>query len=47
MSSQTLHNPRSVWFLGAPVSKAIAITTTIVYIFAEMNKSHGALVLGM
>ena len=47
MSQQSLHNPRSVWFLGAPVSKATAITTTIVYIFAEMNKGHGALVLGV
>lgn len=45
MSSSQLHNPRAVWFLGAPVSKAIAISTVIVYVVAEMNNWHDSLVL--
>ena len=46
-ATSQLHNPtKAVWFLGAPVSKAIAISTTIVYIIAEMNKAHSALILG-
>ena len=45
-ASSQLHNPRAVWFLGAPVSKAIAVSTAIVYVLAEMNKMHDALVLG-
>ena len=45
-SSTALHNPRAVWFLGAPVSKAIAVTTAIVYVVAEMNKWHASMVLG-
>eukprot|EP00580_Thalassiosira_gravida_P004455 CAMPEP_0201623996 /NCGR_PEP_ID=MMETSP0493-20130528/327_1 /ASSEMBLY_ACC=CAM_ASM_000838 /TAXON_ID=420259 /ORGANISM="Thalassiosira gravida, Strain GMp14c1" /LENGTH=297 /DNA_ID=CAMNT_0048093747 /DNA_START=92 /DNA_END=985 /DNA_ORIENTATION=+ len=45
MSSSQLHNPREVWFLGAPVSKAIAISTAIVFVVAEMNKWHDALML--
>mmetsp|Transcript_24595 Transcript_24595/g.42093 ORF Transcript_24595/g.42093 Transcript_24595/m.42093 type:complete len:305 (-) Transcript_24595:308-1222(-) len=44
-STQQLHNPRAVWFLGAPVSKAIAITTVIMYAVAEMNKWHESLAL--
>lgn len=46
MSSTQLHNPMAVWFLGAPISKAIAISTAIVYVMAEMNKWHDALILG-
>mmetsp|Transcript_4603 Transcript_4603/g.8852 ORF Transcript_4603/g.8852 Transcript_4603/m.8852 type:complete len:298 (+) Transcript_4603:164-1057(+) len=45
MSSSQLHNPREVWFLGAPVSKAIAISTAILFVVAEMNKWHDALML--
>eukprot|EP00584_Thalassiosira_punctigera_P014764 CAMPEP_0172553976 /NCGR_PEP_ID=MMETSP1067-20121228/52641_1 /TAXON_ID=265564 ORGANISM="Thalassiosira punctigera, Strain Tpunct2005C2" /NCGR_SAMPLE_ID=MMETSP1067 /ASSEMBLY_ACC=CAM_ASM_000444 /LENGTH=298 /DNA_ID=CAMNT_0013342259 /DNA_START=104 /DNA_END=1000 /DNA_ORIENTATION=+ len=45
MSSSQLHNPRAVWFMGAPVSKAIAISTAIVYVVVEMNKWHDALIL--
>mmetsp|Transcript_29580 Transcript_29580/g.71472 ORF Transcript_29580/g.71472 Transcript_29580/m.71472 type:complete len:162 (-) Transcript_29580:713-1198(-) len=45
MSSSQLHNPRAVWFLGAPVSKTIAISTVAIYIAAEMNKWHDALIL--
>jgi len=45
MSSSSLHNPRAVWFLGAPVSKAIAISTAIVFVVAEMNNFHNGLVL--
>jgi hypothetical protein len=41
-----LHNPMSVWFLGAPVSKVIAVSTAIVYVIAETNKWHDALILG-
>ncbi|KAL3805785.1 hypothetical protein HJC23_007746 [Cyclotella cryptica] len=44
MSSSQLHNPRSVWFLGAPVSKAIAISTAVIYVIAEMKKWHEAMV---
>jgi len=44
-ASSQLHNPRAVWFLGSPVSKAIAVSTSIVYVLAEMNKMHDALVL--
>ncbi|EED91735.1 predicted protein [Thalassiosira pseudonana CCMP1335] len=39
-----LHNPKAVWFLGAPVSKAIAASTAAIYVLAEMNKWHEALV---
>jgi hypothetical protein len=46
MSSTQLHNPLAVWFLGAPISKAIAISTAIMYVMAEMNKWHDALILG-
>jgi hypothetical protein len=41
-----LHNPKAVWFLGAPVSKAIAASTAAIYVLAEMNKWHEALVFG-
>eukprot|EP00574_Skeletonema_japonicum_P007420 CAMPEP_0201714692 /NCGR_PEP_ID=MMETSP0593-20130828/1061_1 /ASSEMBLY_ACC=CAM_ASM_000672 /TAXON_ID=267983 /ORGANISM="Skeletonema japonicum, Strain CCMP2506" /LENGTH=297 /DNA_ID=CAMNT_0048203991 /DNA_START=60 /DNA_END=953 /DNA_ORIENTATION=+ len=44
MSSSQLSNPQAVWFLGAPVSKAIAITAVVTYIVAEMNKLHQALI---
>lgn len=46
MSSSQLSNPQAVWFLGAPVSKAIAITAVVTYIVAEMNKLHQALIFG-
>lgn len=42
----SLSNPKAVWFLGAPVSKVIAITAVVTYIVAEMNKIHNALVFG-
>ena len=42
----SLSNPKAVWFLGAPVSKAIAITAVVTYIVAEMNKIHNALIFG-
>mmetsp|Transcript_18168 Transcript_18168/g.42351 ORF Transcript_18168/g.42351 Transcript_18168/m.42351 type:complete len:300 (-) Transcript_18168:17-916(-) len=47
MSSATtqLHNPRATWFLGAPVTKAVAVSTAIIYIIAEMNKLHRAMML--
>lgn len=45
MSTSQLHNPRAVWFLGAPISKAIALSTAIVYVVVEINKWHDALVL--
>ena len=37
---------QTAWFLGAPVSKTIAIATSLVFILAEMNKFHDALILG-
>ena len=46
MSSSQLQNPRAVWFLGAPVSKAIAATTAVTYVVAEMNDFHDALIFG-
>jgi len=46
MSSSQLSNPKAVWFLGAPVSKAIVITAVVTYIVAEMNKLHQALIFG-
>merc|ERR1712176_437196 len=33
------------WFLGAPVAKAIAVSTGIVYVIVEMNKLHKAMML--
>ena len=42
----SLSNPKAVWFLGAPVSKAIAITAVVTYIVAEMYKIHNALIFG-
>jgi hypothetical protein len=47
MSSSQLSNPKAVWFLGAPVSKAIAIAAVVTYIVAEMNKLHQALIFGV
>lgn len=45
-SPTQLHNPKAVWFLGAPVSKAIALLAVVTFIVAEMNKLHQALVFG-
>lgn len=45
-SPAQLHNPKAVWFLGAPVSKAIALLAVVTFIVAEMNKLHQALVFG-
>ena len=45
-SPTQLHNPKAVWFLGAPVSKAIALLVVVTFIVAEMNKLHQALVFG-
>lgn len=46
MASSQLHSPKAVWFLGAPLSKAIAMSTASVYVLAEMNHWHDALILG-
>jgi hypothetical protein len=48
MSSQSsqLHNPRSVWFLGAPLSKAMALSTAVIYVAAEMKHWHESMVFG-
>ena len=46
MSTTQLHNPKSAYFLGAPVSKAIAFSTAIVYVVAEMKHWHAAMVFG-
>ena len=46
ITMSSLSNPKAVWFLGAPVSKVIAITAVVTYIVAEMNKIHNALVFG-
>jgi hypothetical protein len=46
MASSQLHNPTAAWFLGAPVSKAIALSTVAVYALAEMKNWHDALILG-
>lgn len=46
ITMSSLSNPKAVWFLGAPVSKAIAITAVVTYVVAEMNKIHNALVFG-
>lgn len=40
----SLHNPRAVWFLGAPVSKAIAISTVAMFVLAEVWDLHDALI---
>ena len=45
-SPTQLYNPKAVWFLGAPVSKAIALLAVVTFIVAEMNKLHQALVFG-
>lgn len=43
-SASQLHGPGAAWFQGAPVTKAIAISTAIIYVVAEMNKWHDALI---
>lgn len=45
MSTSQLQNPRAAWFTGAPLSKAIALSTAVGYVVAETNKWHEALIL--
>mmetsp|Transcript_29538 Transcript_29538/g.62720 ORF Transcript_29538/g.62720 Transcript_29538/m.62720 type:complete len:307 (-) Transcript_29538:2473-3393(-) len=44
MSQPQLQNPRAVYFMGAPVSKAIVIMTGAIFVAAEVWDFHDALV---